>query len=119
MSVTEEAIPPPPPPAANDIIQQLSVRILGGASSVTDTCAHPKSYQHPMEIMSVRVRPQVSQVSVTEEAPPQYPQRHSLYDIIGGSCHKYHFCGDESFVATNMFCCHKNNFVTTKVLLRQ
>ena len=35
--------------------------------------------------------------------------------ITGGSCHKYHFCCDESFVATNTRCplC-KIMFVTTK-----
>ena len=63
--------------------------------------------------------------------------------IIGRSCHKYHFCGDKSFVVANdehMFvvtkhvfchdrrcvlsqqthvCYDKHEFVTTKVLLRQ
>ena len=63
--------------------------------------------------------------------------------IIGGSCCKYHFCGDKSFVVANnehMFvvtkhvfchdrrcvlsqqthvCYDKHEFVTTKVLLRQ
>ena len=44
--------------------------------------------------------------------------------INGGSCHKYHFHGDKSFVVTNtcmlqhVFCCDKSMlvvFVTTKI----
>ena len=51
--------------------------------------------------------------------------------IIGGSCHKYNFCGDKimfvatkyfrrykTFVATNI-CCNKHVFVARKVLWRQ
>ena len=47
---------------------------------------------------------------------------HTCKHIIGGSCRKYHFCCDKSFVATNFvlillqqkFCCGKYTFVTTK-----
>ena len=50
-----------------------------------------------------------------------------LCGVIGGSCHKYHFCRDKntSFVPTKVcllqqnFCCDKHNFVITKVLLQQ
>ena len=34
--------------------------------------------------------------------------------IIGGSCHKYHFCRDKRFATTNI-CRDKHNFVATKV----
>ena len=40
------------------------------------------------------------------------------------SCHKYHFCRDKCFVATNIFlsrqnvCCDKHNFVTTNFFPR-
>ena len=56
----------------------------------------------------------------------------TLTCIIGGSCHKYYFCRDNSFVATNTsfvatnvclsrqnICHDKHNFVVTKVLSRQ
>ena len=45
--------------------------------------------------------------------------------IIGGSCHKYHFCRDKTclllqrkyaFVTTKIFCHNKHNLVATKVL---
>ena len=36
--------------------------------------------------------------------------------IIGGSCHKYYFCRDKVFVATNI-CRDKHNFVATKMIL--
>ena len=36
----------------------------------------------------------------------------SLTFIIGGSCHKYNFCCEKSFVATNI-----SSFVVTKVCL--
>ena len=39
--------------------------------------------------------------------------------IIGGSCHKYNFCRDKSFVPTKIFCRDKHNFVATKLLSRQ
>ena len=51
--------------------------------------------------------------------------------ITGGSCHKYHFCRDRSFVATEVrlsrqkfllrqayFCCDKHMFVATKHVFR-
>ena len=58
---------------------------------------------------------------------------HSHISTIGRSCHKYHFCCDNVFVATNMClwqqymsCCVKQNFchdkimfVTTKYFLSQ
>ena len=43
-----------------------------------------------------------------------------LSSITGGSCHKYHFCRDKSFVMTKLclsgqrFCRNKHAFVTTK-----
>ena len=38
--------------------------------------------------------------------------------IIGGSCHKYHFCRDKCFVATNTRFSRENTpFVATKVCL--
>ena len=42
--------------------------------------------------------------------------------ITGGSCHKYHFCRDKSFVVTNtghVFCHNKNMLVATKLCLSQ
>ena len=40
--------------------------------------------------------------------------------IIGGSCHKYHFCHDKRFFTTNMCLLRQNmSFVATDVLLRQ
>ena len=46
--------------------------------------------------------------------------------IIGGSCHKYHFCCDKSFVVTNTCLLQQNTsfvvtkyFVSTKLLLWQ
>ena len=36
--------------------------------------------------------------------------------IIGGSCHKYHFCRDKSFVVIkDVFCSSKHVFVAPKV----
>ena len=41
-----------------------------------------------------------------------------LFTITGGSCHKYHFCRDKHFVATNTCLSWQNtSFVTTKLLL--
>ena len=44
--------------------------------------------------------------------------------IVGGSCHKYHFCCDKSFVATNTSLSRQNTtkvqtrvFVETKMIL--
>jgi len=51
----------------------------------------------------------------------------SVFIIIGGSCHKYHFCRDKSFVATNkhvfvatkhVFCREKSLHAATKLLSR-
>ena len=39
--------------------------------------------------------------------------------IIGGRCHKYHFCHNKSFVMTNIFCRDKSILVVTKLLLQQ
>ena len=43
---------------------------------------------------------------------------HTHNSIIGGSWHKYHFCRDKGFVATNIFR-NKQTFVATKLLLQQ
>ena len=40
------------------------------------------------------------------------PERH-----IGGSCHKYHFCHDKSFVMTNMCLSWQNTSFVTRVCL--
>ena len=42
-----------------------------------------------------------------------------LVTIIGGSCHKYHFCCNKSFVMTtkHVFCCNKSMLAVTKLLL--
>ena len=41
-----------------------------------------------------------------------------LKDITGGSCHKYHFCHDKSFVMIkHIFCCNNSMLVATKVCL--
>ena len=38
--------------------------------------------------------------------------------IIGGNCHKYHFCRDKQvFVKTKRVFCDKNMFVATSILL--
>ena len=62
-------------------------------------------------------------LSTKAGSPPQ--------SIIGGSCHKYHFCRDKSFVATNTclsrqntscrdkFCRDKIMFVATKYFCRE
>ena len=44
-----------------------------------------------------------------------------LTPIIGGSCYKYHFCRDKSFVSTNRFVATKHVFCHDKsmLLLRQ
>ena len=43
-------------------------------------------------------------------------KRSDVKYIIGGSCHKYHFCLDERFVATNTCLSRQNtSFVVTKV----
>ena len=38
---------------------------------------------------------------------------------IGGSCHKYHFCGDKTFCRDKYVCLSRQNtsFITTKVCL--
>ena len=50
--------------------------------------------------------------------PPLRPAGPSPFlsdTIIGGSCHKYHFCHDKGFVATNhVFCRDKSMLVATK-----
>ena len=100
-----------------------------------DTCGHPKSYQHPMEIMPVRVRPQVSQVSVTEEAPPHTPPPPPpppsiLKDIrcmilVGAATsiifvvmkvlsRQIYFVATKIILSQQKFCCGKNTFVMTK-----
>ena len=36
--------------------------------------------------------------------------------MVGGSCHKYHFCRDKTFVATEHYlCCDKSMLAATKV----
>ena len=57
-----------------------------------------------MECLEVR-SDRIQSVSITQRG-----ESHSgagtcpVFDsIIGGSCHKYHFCGDKSFAETNTF----------------
>ena len=63
--------------------------------------------------------------------PPWEPctEMLGMATIIGGSCHKYHFCRDKSFVVCrekhvfvktkHVFCRDKSMLVTTKRLSRQ
>ena len=47
--------------------------------------------------------------------PPPLPLSPALTSIIGGSCHKYHFSCDKSFVMTKHVFCRNKTFVATKV----
>ena len=46
--------------------------------------------------------------------------RQNYVCVIGGSCHKYHFCRDKTrLLSPHNFCRNKHNFVRTKVLWRR
>ena len=60
-----------------------------------------KEHQFNMSIQNVRKH------KCLKGTPVQYDNT-----IIGGSCHKYHFCRDTSFVATK-FACRDKTFVVT------
>ena len=59
--------------------------------------------------------PLCRQILCTETQWPERNYRiHTPSFIIGGRCHKYHFCRDKRFVATySRFCRDKNVFVAT------
>ena len=86
-------------------------------------------------IGSDTIRAWVSQLGLSAHLPEVYVEAHKpslashcLKLIIGGSCHKYHFCHDNSFVKTdlcfvmtsillswqNIFCRDKHVFVVTR-----
>ena len=52
--------------------------------------------------------------NLTRSTRTKWDPDHTVQNVyIGGSCYKYHFCRDKSFVMTN------TSFVATNVLLRQ
>ena len=58
----------------------------------------------------------------TNRPKPRQKERQNSWQqsyviIIGGSCHKYHFCRDKSFVMWQNFCavCRRKTFVATNI----